>query len=824
MSRGRADLSSRGLRLAGATGDLIAEVHAKRRRRKVMQYVAVGVVVVVVGVAVKLVAVQRARTSVLRSAQTQAKSGSASDLRLAGDMLDAALVRDDADSASQEALALLRAHLWLEYGEGRQLAQEAVAAAPVGAPATAVAAAMLAFADGDLDRASTLVAMLEPSGDGTLDAESTWVRGQLAIARSPDEPEPLTAALAEIDATLVDAFSNPSLKRVRARLLLQLHRDAEAIDELAQTRELAPTHLGLAADEALFNAVLRREASGVASVADQLLELGEALPPRDRHITLLARGVVHVYAGEIEQGLTLIEAGYDGLPRWDRLPLRLAVETALEAGATDLATRWLDGLAADEALPAAEIAIDRAWVTFMSGEVMSALDVLATLPQAHPRVGYVQALALVEQRRYAEAQPWIDRARQLLPGRVELEVAAARVELRQGDPGVALRRLAGLAEEEPFAPRAWTGLGEAYLAQVEVDHRKAKVALERAVEREPVPAEAMLLLAELANRRRALDPQGMRAAEQWLERAVEANPHLPRYRERLAEFLVDNAHPDRAKPMLAVLAGTPGVTGETLLRYATISIVAGDTEVDVDGLLDRAAQLGIDARTVDRQRAHAQIVAGTRAGLLAAQQKLATMVAADPTDIPSRILYAETWARQHDRKEAELALRRGFPHVTEANKGRLYMAWADVDARLGKGKVAAGRARAAWQRLLDEDRPATELLAGAELAARLWLRMDNDRVALTVTEQLTGRLPLHGEAWTIRADAELNANEAAAARTSVDKALELEPDNPRAHELRGHCSLRFGQKEQARAAYERAIELTAGTRAQQHHRDNLRRL
>ncbi|MBL8944289.1 MAG: hypothetical protein JNK45_14115, partial [Myxococcales bacterium] len=321
MDRGGADRSSRGLRLASGGGDLIAEIHARQRRRqmrRIARGIVIAIAVVIVAVTVKILTERRARRDALQSARTHAKGGGAADLRLAGDVLDAALIRDDEDPPSLAQRALLRAHLWLEFGEGEQLAHDALAAAPTDLPATSVAAAMLAFADGDLERAATLTGALSTSGDGAIDAEIVWLRGQLVVARFPGDAEALTAALAEIDAAQGGEFATPSLRRVRARLLLELHRDAEAIEELARARELARTHLGLAADEVFFNALLRRESSGVASVADQLLELGDALPPRDRHVTQLARGVVHVYAGEREPGLALLEAGYDGLPRWDR--------------------------------------------------------------------------------------------------------------------------------------------------------------------------------------------------------------------------------------------------------------------------------------------------------------------------------------------------------------------------------------------------------------------------------------------------------------------------------------------------------------------------
>ncbi len=815
-----------GLRVA--RGDLISEIRSNQRRKVIKRAVQLAVLaaaLLVAGIALKIVGDRRAVAQALQSARSHATGGNASDLRLAGDVLDASLARNPRDDATLAERALLRAHLWVEFGERRDQAEEALGDAPAGLPATVLARAIMAFGDGDHETAASGLAEIGESSDAIVAGEAAWLGGLVTIARAPDDKEALQAALEQIDAALAPNPGLASLRRVRARILLQRGEADEALAELERARELARSHLGLAADEALFNAVLRREASGVASVADQLLEQGDALPARDRYDTLLARGVVHVRSGELEAGLARIEEAWEGLPRWDRLAVRLAIETALEANAPALAEAWLD--AAD--LPEPELAIDRAWAVLDRGEVMAALAKLAELPQESPRVAYLQALALVEQGRWAEAEPWIRRTEELLPGRIEIEVARARVELRLADKTVALRKLRALAEEEPYAPRAWTGLGEAELATADADAsddlRRARVALERAVDREPHAAEAMLLLADVWNRRRKIDPEGARTAQDLLERAVETNPHLPRYREQLAYFLADTARPLRARKLLAELIDEKGIAGATVIRYVQLSADAGDRKLDYEALLGKAKELGVDPRQLERERARiALFTRGERDDVAKAQRLLATLVQQQPADVESRVLLAETWARQYDRKEAELVIRRGFPVTPEAQHGRLYLAWADVESRMGKPRIAAPRARSAWLRMLDEDRPAAELLTAADLATKLWIRQDNERIALAIAQQLTARLPLHTESWTIRAKVELSANETASARSSADRALDLDPDNPRAHEIRGHCLLRFGQKDKARQAYERAVELVKGTRAEKDYRENLRRL
>jgi Tfp pilus assembly protein PilF len=334
----------------------------------------------------------------------------------------------------------------------------------------------------------------------------------------------------------------------------------------------------------------------------------------------------------------------------------------------------------------------------------------------------------------------------------------------------------------------------------------------------------MLLLADIWNRKRAADPQSPRKALELLEKAVEVNPELPRYKEQLAYFLADAAQTTRARTLLRELVDEEGIGWRTITKFVQLSAEAGDKKVEYEDRLAEAEKLGADPRVVARERARALLVADDKESVVKAQSQLAALVAQDPKDVEARVLWAMTYVRQFDRKEAELAVRRGFPYLPESEHGRLYLAWAEIESRMGKAKIAAPRARSAWLRMLDEDRPASELLVAADLATKLWVRQQNERIASAIAEQLTTRLPYHAEAWTIRARTELGTGEASSARTSADRAIELDPDNPRAHEIRGHCLLRFGQKDKARAAYERAVELVAGTRAEKEYRENLRRL
>ncbi|MEZ4380558.1 MAG: tetratricopeptide repeat protein [Nannocystaceae bacterium] len=757
-------------------------------------------------------------------ARALARHGGPTDLRNADRELVAAIAGGPDRACIHAAQDLLRAHLWVEYGllpdvaiieeseDDRARCRDA-----------RVTDGLLAFANGDLDGAREAArAAAEIGGDLSLmPAHPAWLKAKVALTEAdlkvaPGESaqvearggEALGEALAALEGAQATDPENAAYRRLAAELRVRRGDLSGALEELAAGRALSRTHLGLAADEALFLASARRELSSVADLSDQLLEIDAAsMGPYDRGRAALARAVVHVHSGEVEQGMRRADEAWTLLAPWDRLARLRALGLALEAGDSERARQWLG----DAELDPTTAAVFAAWARLVDGEVMAALAELAALPQRHPRVAYLQGLALVEQRRLDEAGPWIERARRFYPGWVELEVASARVAVETGDRVAALRRLQGLAEEESFAPRAWTGLGEAYLAQGDAASLpKAHQALKRAVEREPRPAEAMLRLAEVWQRWRRTDPEGERRALEWLERAVEAAPEVARYRLALARYLVDIGEFRRAEGLLRELVDAPGVDAQPALVLAHLALeqarVRDALPDGFDDWLAAARALGADEDALLRLEARAALVGRRWNELSRLRKELAAKVEALPDDVELRVLYARTLMAQRDDEEALKIVRRGI-YSEEDGDGRLFLALAELEARDAKRKQGALHARAAWNRLKESERPTVELLAAADLGASLFVRTESDAAARALVRDLTRHLPLHGDAWRIRAQTELALGDGSDAKRSIEKAAALAPHNPRIHAMRGQILLRFGAGKRAAPAFERALEL-----------------
>ena len=348
MPRGRGDRPGLpGLRLASGSGDLIEDIHRQQRRRtlkRAAQLVALAIALLLIGVAIKIFLDRQSKADALEEGYAHFAKGTPGELDKAIGVL-----QDSIDGVAAEdpptlvARALVRVHRRAELGEGDEEARQAVDAVPGSPPGLALARGLLEFADGELEAAAESLAADRaveselPPGPFVLD-ERAWLHGMLAVARTPDDAEALAAAVSELQARLAEQPEQVSLRRVLALAHLVAGQTEPALTELQTAREQGRPLMGLAADEALYNAYLRQKLSGVASVADQLLEgAGVSMSPHDRAHAQLARAVVHVHSGEVEDGLRMLDLAWEGLPAWDRLSRRLAIQSALEAGDLTLA-------------------------------------------------------------------------------------------------------------------------------------------------------------------------------------------------------------------------------------------------------------------------------------------------------------------------------------------------------------------------------------------------------------------------------------------------------------------------------------------------------
>jgi tetratricopeptide (TPR) repeat protein len=816
--------------------DLIGDIHAQQRRklfRRVALAVLLFVVLLLIGIAVKLYADRRHRDACLDDASLGFALGTSSELLAVATKLEACIEEHPKDEFLPGALALTRAQLLAEFGESGEAAHGAVAALDELPKAThdgELARVILALEGGELAAARERLGTIAALDDVRSIAPNheVWVGGMLAIA---DPEASLDEAIKTVTATLSED-NTISIRRLLATLYMHADNSPAALAQLDDARSRSQTHLGLAADEALYNALLRQKLAGVADVADQLLGGGFELAPRDRAHALLARGVVRVQSGEIEEGMKLVDQAWAALPGWDKLSRTLALEMAMEAGDGTRARTWID----EAGLRAPESEIYEAWAKLVEGDVMGALEDLAKLPQEHPRVALLQGLALVEQNRFSEAAPWLERADKMIPGRTDVEVARARVEVHTGDPESARRKLEALAEEEPFAPRAWTGLGEANLAVATRDLapgkapnaealREARRAFKKAVERERLPAEAYLHLAELTNDKRREDPKLVTEVLELFGKAVAANPKLPRYAEREALYLAELGLRRLALEKLEAVLERPGTGFEVPMALAEISLIQVEFNEReqlpdaFDGWIEEAKKRGATGLDIDLLEARALLERGKAAEVLA---KLEPMLATAETNVDLRVYVIRAYMELRDRDTALVVVKGGLAELPEEYKGRMYYEWANIMSRGGKRKAAASYANIGWNKLITQpDVTVAELLLLGDEAIRLLNRNKQPKPAGVIGRQLTDLAPFHSDAWVIRADAEIRTNRGSDAKASAEKAVELDENNARAHDVLGQVWLRFGHKDRAKESFEKALELGKGTPREKDYAKNL---
>lgn len=776
----------------------------------------------------------RARAEALRAAEARLQGGSLAELREAADTLARAGASTAGDADLDRAALVIDALRVAEFGdapaEGAQELRRRIDERRASYE-SCLADALLAASEGRVVELRELSKQL-----GTTPLEGAFGVGLASWPGLVLEVREATSKSVtdDIDGD-VGADGADGDRRPMAVKRLEVTRDylrgerRKAVRTLSILRDEAPAHLGLAADEAMLLAAGREQLGAVASISEQLMSRTQGLNEVDRGRASLARAVVYLYSGDRARASELVVRAWQTSVPWDRLSRDLALEVAVDSGAFDL----VDVLLAESGLPESDLETYRAWKSFAAGDPAAALGRLATLEQRSPRVAYLQALALVAQERYAEAWPWLERAEHFYPGRVELEVAKARVMLRRDDPRTMLRSLEGLAEEEPYAPRAWTALGE---ARLEVFRSKggedlrlalaAQSALEHAVEVEPMPATAHRRLGELWRARMSEREDAPSQALTHFRAAATLNPSVAQNRAALASMLMDIGLYGEAGPRIQALIEDGAASPALLLRQVRLWGRDGAKEHAnaVQKLCRAAADSGASTRDVSFTQLDFALGISDEDTVRRLIREAVDAGVGRGSDVAYIGLLARALAQHYDGEEALKLVRRAIRGLPPQETGPLFLEWARIELHRGNFARAAGYASIAYRRLREANALPTLQIEAAHLAVQGYARSSRAKPALRISTPLTRRFAMVGKTWQIHALALHVSSDSRSSLEAVNKAIELAPNLASSYGLRAKIQLRRGNRPGARASMRTAMKLAAGTSAYSAYKKSWERL
>jgi tetratricopeptide (TPR) repeat protein len=803
-----------------------AVVERKRQgRRRVGANIFFGIMLfiglVAAGVVVKILVDRHRLDSGLSTARSHLATSTPLDFDKAVAQLENNLRIEPAHPPTLGMLALVRVHQVADGLIESDVADEAVqAASDAGRDEAPLAAGILAGIAGDLDEARRAYEAVDADAQPELASPAAWLEGIGALAR-PYEKELTDAALARVEAALErDPEWVPNL-RMAAALLARTGRFDDAVQRIEAARELAPSHVGLSVDEAVYHALTHQHRSGVLEVTEVVL-LSAGTPPRDAGYARLARGIALIDEGEDVEGIEQLEACWATLPKWDNHGRDLVLDALLSAGEVKKSKALLEELQ----LGSQADAVFAAWQQLLDGDVKRALENLAELPQDLPRVAHLQALALVEQKRWDEAQRWVEFASEALPHRPDLAVASARL-LAQRKDASAIEKLEELAKEHPHAYRVWTGLAEAH-ATVEEPSKsaiKAKLeAIERATKDEPQPSIAWHLLALHHRQRAEKTPKAALEAIEAYRKATEIAPEDASYSAELGLYLAGLGQWAPAEAELRRTIELEPVGHEPFLTLARTVIDRaqfrrGQVPAEVETWLAEAGKRGGDPWALELEWARLQLVRGTPESLAQAQLRAQRLMDHDADHPQARAIFVVSLVQQGQLDVARKVVQRNL-----AKFGELMLAMGRIELADGNERAGARWANRGWERLVKAKVPVSDLLLAAPFVTQTWLREDEPRLALQVVKELTVAAPMSGDAWVLQGETQKRTELEAAACASASKAVEVDEKLPTAHALLGDCFVWKGEMGKAKAAYASAADHAKGTVDESAYRRRAQRL
>lgn len=606
--------------------------------------------------------------------------------------------------------------------------------------------ARVSVAAGDFGGAAAALARARAAGAKGPQVDALQARIWLSTGRAQ-------ALLAALDHHQIH-LPQPDQALMQARALLGIGKPDQAIATVQPLLARQPTLI--AAQDVLAESLAQQ---GKLAEALQRLDAARRLDPKSPE-PLLLEGRIDQWLGQFPGAEQALMASLKRMPRSEPILHRMTAlialtESRLALGQLDAATESYKALAELEPFAPVTMLLD-ARIKLAHKDLIGGTDELERVVANAP--GFVPArmtlgAALLQQGELEQAQQQLQRVVSATPDNLEARKLLADVQLKLGQPGAALRVLTPALAAPRLDPQLLALYGKA--ARLSGNSQALIEALERNLRAHPHSEAAAdnLAAAYLSAGRAAL-------ALAVLEKAGDS-ADLRRDKLLLAALLATRGPPAAGRQVDALLAAHPRDPG--VLDLAA-SYLASQNQLERARALLRQA-LAIHPDDVTSLIDLAQVEEG-EGDAAAAQHRLSAALAAQPDALPVRLALAKALLQARSYAQARTVL--------EGAKD----AGALPEVQFGLARVALAQgdlaqANAALDRAIAAQPGRTELVEDAGL---LLMQANQYGAALDRFTQATTAQPRNALYWLQSARAQLALNQPAAARSSLMKADQLQPN------------------------------------------------
>ena len=561
--------------------------------------------------------------------------------------------------------------------------------------------------------------------------------------------------------SLLDALANhtidlpqPDRTLMRARALLATGQPAQAIGLLQPLLARQPT---LTEAQDLLAASLAQE--GKLAEALKQLETAQRLDPKSPEPRLLA-GRVDEWLGRFpaaEQALTASLARMaPSEPIIHRVTALIALtESRLALGRVDAAAQSEQALAKLEPLAPVTMLLD-ARIKLARKDLIGGSDelerVVADAPNYLPARMALGA-ALLQQGELEEAQQQLQQVVAATPDNLEARKLLADVQLKLGQPGAAVRVLTPALDAPNLDPQLLALYSQA--ARSSGNSQTLIEALERNVRAHPHDQAAVdnLAAAYLSTGRAA---QGLALLEKTPD-----SGDLRRDKLLITALLATRGSAAAGREVDALLAAHPRDPG--MLELAASYLASQDQVVRARALLGQALSISPEDLPALIDLAQVELDEGDAA---AAERRLSAALGAHPDALNVRLALAGAFMQSRSFAQARTVLEAARDAGTSPD-----VQFALARVALAEGDLAT--ANAALDRAIASRPGRAELLENAGL---LLMQANQYGAALDRFTQATTAQPDNALYWFESARAQLALNQPSAARSSLMKADQLQPN------------------------------------------------